>query len=326
MTQTNYIKFHPTTGYHRATEEIRRFYDGFQIYNSNDKFNPQRPIDDNDNNPATLQQLLSIRYYYAPNFFDALKNQKLDNQRHRGWEEQQVQMQETVLRNDKIMELYIILPEKALEMWLQLPGSFMENGTEEKHFWYQLPHRATVRDQRLHQPLFVQLPHGLLTIRSTVDKTVLLLDSGPHDRTTTGSTTRRAETFARTEYEGLEEAILDKPKYKPRHFHDDSAITTDIDVNEEYATQMIIDIYAQAAKKPGGQPPHQNRFILFMIQHHATRITKIMKDAGLPQPQINMAFEYFDDKAHLHFNNPNLRNLTDMQQRCCTATTSTRTT
>eukprot|EP00971_Amphidinium_carterae_P026124 515198-Amphidinium_carterae.2 len=37
MIQASYIKFHPTTRYHRATREIRRFYDGFQIYNFNDK-------------------------------------------------------------------------------------------------------------------------------------------------------------------------------------------------------------------------------------------------------------------------------------------------
>eukprot|EP00971_Amphidinium_carterae_P074895 1480041-Amphidinium_carterae.1 len=46
------------------------------------------------------------------------------------------------------------------------------------------------------------------------------------------------------------EAILDKPSYKQHHFHDYSVITTDIDVNEEYAKHMIIDIYAQAQKKP----------------------------------------------------------------------------
>eukprot|EP00971_Amphidinium_carterae_P239199 4748375-Amphidinium_carterae.1 len=38
-----------------------------------------------------------------------------------------------------------------------------------------------------------------------------------------------------------------------------------------------------------------------------------MKDAGLPKVQINMAFDYFDEKAPQHFTNPNVRNLADMQ-------------
>eukprot|EP00971_Amphidinium_carterae_P278586 5530113-Amphidinium_carterae.1 len=66
----------------------------------------------------------------------------------------------------------------------------------------------------------------------------------------------------------------------------------------EYARHMIIDIYAQFSKKEEqlqhlttqtmNLPPHQNGFIMFMIQHHETKITKIMKDAGLPQQQINL--------------------------------------
>eukprot|EP00971_Amphidinium_carterae_P258292 5126931-Amphidinium_carterae.3 len=127
MVQRSYIKFHPMTGYHRATAEIRRFYDGFEIYNFNDKFNPQRPIDDSNDDPATLQQVLTISYHYAPNFFNRMKNQKLDNLRRQGLDEKQ------------IMELYIVLPEKALQMWLRLetlPGSYLENGTDDRHSWY----------------------------------------------------------------------------------------------------------------------------------------------------------------------------------------------
>eukprot|EP00971_Amphidinium_carterae_P057080 1128684-Amphidinium_carterae.1 len=44
------------------------------------------------------------------------------------------------------------------------------------------------------------------------------------------------------------EAIVDKQSYKQHHFRDYSVITTDIDVKEEYAKHMIIDIYAQAQK------------------------------------------------------------------------------
>eukprot|EP00971_Amphidinium_carterae_P319484 6349406-Amphidinium_carterae.1 len=84
---------------------------------------------------------------------------------------------------------------------------------------------------------------------------------------------------------------------------------------------MIIDIYVQATKKAEQlfqttqqphQPPHQNRFVMSMIQHHATNIMKIMKDAGLPQQQINLAFGHFDERTAQHFTNPNVGNLNDM--------------
>eukprot|EP00971_Amphidinium_carterae_P242103 4807005-Amphidinium_carterae.1 len=84
---------------------------------------------------------------------------------------------------------------------------------------------------------------------------------------------------------------------------------------------MIIDIYAQYNKEKQlrqstaqtmNLPRHQNRFIMFMIQHHTTKITKIMEDAALPQQQINLAFGHFDERAPQPFTNPNVRNLADM--------------
>eukprot|EP00971_Amphidinium_carterae_P231966 4603462-Amphidinium_carterae.2 len=90
---------------------------------------------------------------------------------------------------------------------------------------------------------------------------------------------------------------------------------------------MIIDIYAQYSKNEekrqgttlaSNQPtpllPHQNRFIVFMIQHHAKKFTKIMKDAGVPPQQINLAVGpgHFDERAAQHFTNPNIRDLSDM--------------
>eukprot|EP00971_Amphidinium_carterae_P336012 6472133-Amphidinium_carterae.2 len=120
-------------------EMMQASYIRFQIYNFNDSYNPQRPVDGAETNRATLQQLLSISYYYAPQFFDAVKDQNLTNLRQIGFEEDQIQAPEEVLKKEKMMELYIILPEKALDMWLQrgcLPGSFIENGTDDKHAWY----------------------------------------------------------------------------------------------------------------------------------------------------------------------------------------------
>eukprot|EP00971_Amphidinium_carterae_P231967 4603462-Amphidinium_carterae.3 len=46
---------------------------------------------------------------------------------------------EEILRKEKILELYIMLPEKALEMWKLrgcLPAQFITNGTDPKHAWY----------------------------------------------------------------------------------------------------------------------------------------------------------------------------------------------
>eukprot|EP00971_Amphidinium_carterae_P047795 941115-Amphidinium_carterae.1 len=49
----------------------------------------------------------------------------------------------------------------------------------------QLPQRATVRHQRLHQPLPVQLPTGLHAVRTTLDKSRLLPHGSTHHRTAT---------------------------------------------------------------------------------------------------------------------------------------------
>eukprot|EP00971_Amphidinium_carterae_P213985 4246549-Amphidinium_carterae.1 len=105
MMQRSYIRFHPTTGYHRATPEIREFYDGFEIYNF--KFNPNKPINEDETKSTTLQELLAISYSYAPDLFNTMKLQKMDYLRARGLDEEQVQHRETVLQPEKILELFI---------------------------------------------------------------------------------------------------------------------------------------------------------------------------------------------------------------------------
>eukprot|EP00971_Amphidinium_carterae_P045102 887366-Amphidinium_carterae.1 len=139
MIQRSYIKLHPTSGYSTATPEIKRVYDGFEIYNFNDLTNPRKPMEDSDYKATTLQQLLAISYHYAPTFFDTMKQQKLDHLRRQNWEEEQVQQHKHVLQMKKILELYIVLPQKALDMWLQLgklSSTYMDNGTDDKHSWY----------------------------------------------------------------------------------------------------------------------------------------------------------------------------------------------
>eukprot|EP00971_Amphidinium_carterae_P351195 6491968-Amphidinium_carterae.1 len=113
-------------------------------------------------------------------------------------EDEQIQAHEEIqiLKKEKIMELYIVLPEKALDMWLLrgcLPGSFIENGTDPKRAWYNLHTDIDrVRDQRLHQRQHVQLSERLPTTRITTTEAFILLDSGAHDRTTTESAIRRS--------------------------------------------------------------------------------------------------------------------------------------
>eukprot|EP00971_Amphidinium_carterae_P069216 1369580-Amphidinium_carterae.4 len=89
MMQRSYIKYHPTSGYSTATPEMKRVYDGYEVYNFDDVMNPWKPVEDSDYNATMLQELLAIGYHYAPTFFDTMKQQKLDHLRKQNWEEEQ---------------------------------------------------------------------------------------------------------------------------------------------------------------------------------------------------------------------------------------------
>eukprot|EP00971_Amphidinium_carterae_P023633 466185-Amphidinium_carterae.1 len=104
-----------------------------------DKTNPRKPLEDDDNTSMGLQQLLGISLHYAPDFFEKLTLQKLDGLRHKGWDEDQVLQHERVLQETKLLELYIVLPQRALEMWMtcgKVPASFMDNATDNRHGYY----------------------------------------------------------------------------------------------------------------------------------------------------------------------------------------------
>eukprot|EP00971_Amphidinium_carterae_P044776 880818-Amphidinium_carterae.1 len=145
MVQRSYIKYHPTSGCKTAIPEMKRVYDGFEVYNYRYRRNPRRPIEtdarEDDNKPMELQQLLGISLHYAPNFFNTMRHQRLDNLRHQGWEEAQVRQHEQVLQNTKLLELYIVLPGKAIDMWQlhgKFPSSSMENATDNRHGYYNV--------------------------------------------------------------------------------------------------------------------------------------------------------------------------------------------
>eukprot|EP00971_Amphidinium_carterae_P095749 1894967-Amphidinium_carterae.2 len=164
MVQRSYIKFHPTTGYHRATEEIQRFYDGFEIYNFNDKANPRRPVEDSDYAPTTMQQLLAISYY-APTFFDTMKLQKLDNLRRLEWSE--VQRESTTGRKDHGALRHSTRESTRRVVRTRTTTSFLHRERHRREaLLVQLSQGGTVCHQRVHQSLPVQLPTGLPTVSS----------------------------------------------------------------------------------------------------------------------------------------------------------------
>eukprot|EP00971_Amphidinium_carterae_P320168 6364341-Amphidinium_carterae.1 len=74
--------------------------------------------------------------HYAPDFFKTLKNQKRYDLRALHWEEEQVLAMETRLQGQELLELYTVLPEKALQMWIscgRIPTSYMKTTTDNRH-------------------------------------------------------------------------------------------------------------------------------------------------------------------------------------------------
>eukprot|EP00971_Amphidinium_carterae_P163373 3239426-Amphidinium_carterae.1 len=104
-----------------------------------DKVKPRVLPDDECNASTALQQLLGLSLHYAPNFFSTLTKQKLNDKRRLGWPEQQVLTHEQVLRDTKLLELYTVLPQEAIDMWItcgSVPVSYMDNPTDNRHGYY----------------------------------------------------------------------------------------------------------------------------------------------------------------------------------------------
>eukprot|EP00971_Amphidinium_carterae_P013051 257253-Amphidinium_carterae.1 len=87
----------------------------------------------------------------------------------------------------------------------------------------------------------------------------------------------------RTTYKQTHDMVIpDKRAYKQHHSHDFLIITTDKDLNKEYATFVITEYYKQARTKKD-KPAHENRFITFLINYHPERARLIMYHAGCTQ-------------------------------------------
>eukprot|EP00971_Amphidinium_carterae_P068100 1348062-Amphidinium_carterae.1 len=56
--------------------------------------------------------------HYAPEFFKTIKDQRRDDLRALNWDEVQVREREMHLQGQHLLELYKVLPQKALEMWI----------------------------------------------------------------------------------------------------------------------------------------------------------------------------------------------------------------
>eukprot|EP00971_Amphidinium_carterae_P295227 5862948-Amphidinium_carterae.1 len=77
--------------------------------------------------------------HYTPDFFKTLKDQKRVDLRQQDWDEAQVRNLAMQLQGQHIMELYTILPEKALRMWItcgKIPMNYMTSYTEPRHTYY----------------------------------------------------------------------------------------------------------------------------------------------------------------------------------------------
>eukprot|EP00971_Amphidinium_carterae_P151946 3011431-Amphidinium_carterae.1 len=121
MMQTSYVKFHPTSGYHRgdrATPTMKWFY--VESTTGSRSTTSTTNTIHNDQWMTRQEQQRYNNYFQAAitthkRFSTlAMKDQKLTNLRELGMEDEQTLAHEEIVKKEKIMELYIVLPEKRL--------------------------------------------------------------------------------------------------------------------------------------------------------------------------------------------------------------------
>eukprot|EP00971_Amphidinium_carterae_P115616 2290261-Amphidinium_carterae.2 len=91
------------------------------------------------NTTTLLQRLLTMSMHYAPEFFKTIKDQRRDDLRALNWDEAQVREREMHLQGQHLLELYTVLPQKALEMWItcgRIPTSYMKDCMDPRHRYY----------------------------------------------------------------------------------------------------------------------------------------------------------------------------------------------
>eukprot|EP00971_Amphidinium_carterae_P171547 3400901-Amphidinium_carterae.1 len=133
----SYIQY-LTTGY-KATNKIRTFYDGFELYNWHDQLSPVKAIEDDRTRSSIMRQLVTTSHHYTNKFYDRIRYQDLGYMKERSFDANEMRRRVTKLRAKNIREFYIILPESTLHQWMTtgtIPPRCLENGTDEKHSWY----------------------------------------------------------------------------------------------------------------------------------------------------------------------------------------------
>eukprot|EP00971_Amphidinium_carterae_P015341 302841-Amphidinium_carterae.1 len=379
--QRSYIVRHPTSQYEKSSPQIKRIYDGFETEDYVEKQRKkikevrnrglsQEELPECQNSTTLLQRLLSMSLHYAPDFFKTLKEQKRDDLRAQNWDEAQVRGLEAQLQGQHIMELYIVLPEHALRMWItcgKIPTSYMQNYTDPRHTYYNF-HRevhfaitdymniymySMPTDFPMTRPDFTDQDHYFVAIHAT-ERLLMELKQDLETRT---SRTDLARWYARKDYDvqfqikaghELERlggnapgrnieigkymeikvayrqihktVIENKTEYKLDHYHDYSVITSSTHLDEDYAVKMTIDIFRNEGKKnEANNPPTNNRFFVFLLQHYRDRFQNIFQRAGVTVEDYNQTLDYFDKRGSAHFNRVNRRDLREMRYDAPTA-------
>eukprot|EP00971_Amphidinium_carterae_P222566 4417476-Amphidinium_carterae.2 len=179
LRQKSYITLHPTSQYTSSTPEIRRIYDGFE---NNDYLADLRKrrreihqtrregqeLEECINATTLMQRLLTMSLHYAPDFFKTITMQNRDDLRAREYPEQQVLGGETLLQGQQLLELYAVLPQRALEMWItcgKIPSSYLQDTTDPRHRYYNFHKEVHYAITDLQVGI-----HGRTTIFSTKSK------------------------------------------------------------------------------------------------------------------------------------------------------------
>eukprot|EP00971_Amphidinium_carterae_P214715 4260800-Amphidinium_carterae.1 len=78
---------------------------------------------------------------------------------------------------------------------------------------------------------------------------------------------------------------------------------------------MTIEIFqnAQGKKYDANNPPTNNRFFVFLLQHYRERFQHIFQRAGCTVEDYNQTLDYFDKRGRAHFNRPNRRDLQEIR-------------
>eukprot|EP00971_Amphidinium_carterae_P334403 6469679-Amphidinium_carterae.1 len=126
LRQKSYIMHHPTSQHYNSSPEIKRIYEGFvtedyverqrkKIKEIQQRGRKEEVPEECLNTTTLLQRLLTMSMHNAPDFSKTIKDQRRDDLRALNWEEAQVRELELSLQGQQLLELYTVLPEKALQ-------------------------------------------------------------------------------------------------------------------------------------------------------------------------------------------------------------------